>query len=95
MYAYVDLIQRKEKELGCDVLTHQKWYDFRFLVRGLADWKICRLGVVLTILMVFCQVRMTACTLLYCADVLRVILAVSSGSSSTSSIGTGSTEHSF
>ncbi|KAG6846049.1 hypothetical protein H0H87_006413 [Tephrocybe sp. NHM501043] len=27
MLAYVELIQRKEKELGCDVLTHQKWYD--------------------------------------------------------------------
>jgi isocitrate lyase len=26
MLAYVDLVQRKEKEIGCDVLTHQKWY---------------------------------------------------------------------
>ena len=26
MLAYVDLIQKKEKEIGCDVLTHQKWY---------------------------------------------------------------------
>lgn len=25
MLAYVDLVQQKEKELGCDVLTHQKW----------------------------------------------------------------------
>lgn len=25
MKAYVDLVQKKEKELGCDVLTHQKW----------------------------------------------------------------------
>lgn len=25
MLAYVNLIQRKEKDLGCDVLTHQKW----------------------------------------------------------------------
>ena len=25
MLAYVDLIQRREKELGVDVLTHQKW----------------------------------------------------------------------
>ncbi|KAK9476962.1 isocitrate lyase [Lipomyces japonicus] len=25
MLAYVELIQRKERELGCDVLTHQKW----------------------------------------------------------------------
>lgn len=26
MLAYVELIQRKEKEIGCDVLTHQKWF---------------------------------------------------------------------
>lgn len=25
MLAYVDLVQKKEKELGCDVLTHQNW----------------------------------------------------------------------
>ncbi|KAI5867377.1 isocitrate lyase [Durotheca rogersii] len=25
MLAYVELVQRREKELGCDVLTHQKW----------------------------------------------------------------------
>ncbi|KAL7276121.1 mitochondrial 2-methylisocitrate lyase [Rhizina undulata] len=25
MLAYVELVQRKEKALGCDVLTHQKW----------------------------------------------------------------------
>ncbi|KAL0056557.1 isocitrate lyase 1, partial [Marasmius tenuissimus] len=25
MKAYVTLIQRKERELGCDVLTHQRW----------------------------------------------------------------------
>ncbi len=25
MKAYVDLVQRREKESGCDVLTHQKW----------------------------------------------------------------------
>ena len=25
MLAYVDLVQKKEKQLGCDVLTHQKW----------------------------------------------------------------------
>ncbi|KAI1500029.1 isocitrate lyase [Biscogniauxia marginata] len=25
MLAYVNLVQRREKELGCDVLTHQKW----------------------------------------------------------------------
>jgi isocitrate lyase len=25
MKAYVELIQRKERDIGCDVLTHQKW----------------------------------------------------------------------
>ena len=25
MLAYVDMIQKREKEIGCDVLTHQKW----------------------------------------------------------------------
>jgi len=25
MLAYVNIVQRREKELGCDVLTHQKW----------------------------------------------------------------------
>ena len=25
MLAYVETVQRKEKEIGCDVLTHQKW----------------------------------------------------------------------
>ena len=25
MLAYVELVQRREKALGCDVLTHQKW----------------------------------------------------------------------
>ncbi|KAH0831911.1 Pyruvate/Phosphoenolpyruvate kinase-like domain-containing protein [Lanmaoa asiatica] len=25
MKAYVEIVQRKERELGCDVLTHQKW----------------------------------------------------------------------
>jgi isocitrate lyase len=25
MLAYVNLVQKKEKEIGCDVLTHQKW----------------------------------------------------------------------
>lgn len=25
MLSYVKLVQRREKEIGCDVLTHQKW----------------------------------------------------------------------
>jgi len=25
MLAYVNTVQRRERELGCDVLTHQKW----------------------------------------------------------------------
>lgn len=34
MLAYVDLVQRKEKEIGCDVLTHQKWFAFFALRRA-------------------------------------------------------------
>jgi hypothetical protein len=37
MLAYVELIQRREKELGVDVLTHQKWYvEYKF-IRSPAD----------------------------------------------------------
>ena len=32
MKAYVELIQRKEREIGCDVLTHQKVSCFYFSV---------------------------------------------------------------
>ncbi|KAI5813096.1 isocitrate lyase [Pyronema omphalodes] len=31
MLAYVDLVQKKEKEIGCDVLTHQKWSGANYL----------------------------------------------------------------
>ncbi|EPS36943.1 hypothetical protein H072_9503 [Dactylellina haptotyla CBS 200.50] len=31
MLAYVDLVQRREKELKCDVLTHQKWSGANYL----------------------------------------------------------------
>jgi isocitrate lyase len=31
MLAYVDLVQRREKEIGCDVLTHQKWSGANYL----------------------------------------------------------------
>jgi len=33
MLAYVELIQRKEKELGCDILTHQKWSGANYIDR--------------------------------------------------------------
>jgi len=36
MLAYVQLIQRKEKELGCDVLTHQKWSGANYIDRVLS-----------------------------------------------------------
>jgi isocitrate lyase len=32
MLAYVNLVQNKEKEIGCDVLTHQKWFVFMFSI---------------------------------------------------------------
>ena len=57
MLAYVELVQRKEKEIGCDVLTHQRWSGANYID--------------------------------------RILASVSSGSSSTSSTGKDSTEHSF
>ncbi|PPQ77040.1 hypothetical protein CVT25_014857 [Psilocybe cyanescens] len=36
MLAYVQLIQRKEKEIGCDVLTHQKWSGANYIDRILS-----------------------------------------------------------
>jgi isocitrate lyase len=76
MLAYVELVQRKEKEIGCDVLTHQKWYaipahsattcpHIRGFLRSGANY------------------------------IDRILASVSSGSSSTSSAGKDSTEHSF
>ncbi|KAF5332559.1 hypothetical protein D9611_005088 [Ephemerocybe angulata] len=57
MLAYVNLIQKKEKEIGCDVLTHQKWSGANYID--------------------------------------RILQSVSAGSSSTSSVGKDSTEHTF
>ena len=34
MLAYVELIQRKEKEIQCDILTHQKWCISSLFSRG-------------------------------------------------------------
>ena len=31
MFAYVDLIQKREKEVGSDVLTHQKWSGANYM----------------------------------------------------------------
>ena len=31
MKAYVTLVQRREREIGCDVLTHQKWSGAEFI----------------------------------------------------------------
>ncbi|KAI9511709.1 isocitrate lyase [Russula earlei] len=36
MLAYVDTVQRKEKESGCDVLTHQKWSGADYIDRILS-----------------------------------------------------------
>jgi isocitrate lyase len=33
MLAYVELVQRREKELGVDVLTHQKWSGASYVDR--------------------------------------------------------------
>ncbi|KAJ2934301.1 hypothetical protein H1R20_g2759, partial [Candolleomyces eurysporus] len=37
MLAYVNLIQKKEKEIGCDVLTHQKWSGANYIDRILSS----------------------------------------------------------
>ena len=57
MLAYVNLIQRKERESGTDMLTHQRWSGAQYMD--------------------------------------RVLQTVSSGTSSTSSMGADSTEHTF
>ena len=57
MLAYVKLIQRKERESGTDMLTHQRWSGAQYMD--------------------------------------RVLQTVSSGTSSTSSMGADSTEHTF
>ncbi|EIM90160.1 isocitrate lyase and phosphorylmutase [Stereum hirsutum FP-91666 SS1] len=57
MLAYVETVQRKEKEIGCDVLTHQKWSGANYID--------------------------------------GILSTISSGSSSSSSTGKDSTEHSF
>lgn len=41
MLAYVNLVQRKEKELNCDVLTHQKWYVSSLSSQLLSDLLTC------------------------------------------------------
>ena len=79
MLAYVNLIQKKEKEIGCDVLTHQKWYVdiYALLSRwesGLTSFTPCRSGA---------------------NYIDRILTTVSAGSSSTSAVGKDSTEHSF
>ena len=40
MLAYVNLVQKREKELGCDVLTHQKWSGASYVDRILNSTSI-------------------------------------------------------
>ena len=35
MKAYVEIVQRREREIGCDVLTHQKWSGANYYDRYL------------------------------------------------------------
>lgn len=53
MLAYVELVQRKEKEIGCDVLTHQKWFVWDLYIDG--DTNVS-LGVARIISIAFCPV---------------------------------------
>ena len=48
MLAYVELVQRKEKEIGCDVLTHQKWYASSSSLSALALTSCDFIGAVRT-----------------------------------------------
>ena len=74
MLAYVELIQQKEKEIGCDVLTHQRWF----------------------VSVHSCQLNVTSVLCRSGANYIdRIVSTVSSGSSSTSSVGKNSTEHTF
>lgn len=73
MLAYIELVQQKERELGVDILTHQKWYV------PLTNSKRTRL----------------ICFLRSGANYVDKILQSVSSSSTTSSVGSGSTEHAF
>ena len=37
MLAYTQLVQQKERELGVDILTHQKWYIQESILLFLVD----------------------------------------------------------
>ena len=54
--AYVETVQRKEKEIGCDVLTHQKWCAsiFRIILLIISPHFFCFAGVERIILIEFC-----------------------------------------
>lgn len=73
MLAYIQLVQQKERELGVDILTHQKWYVFLGHSYLLSLTYCCRSG----------------------ANYVDRILQSVSSSSTTSSVGSGSTEHAF
>ena len=80
MLAYVDMIQKREKEIGCDVLTHQKWYV-----------STSRTSAVL-----FCfDLTIYFASRSGANYIDSILTAVSAGSSSTSAVGGDSTEHSF
>ena len=82
MLAYVELIQRREKEIGCDVLTHQKWSGASYVDRILASE--CNRWCV----------SVVCCAQMLIPDLL-LPEGVTAGSSATSAMGEGSTESSF
>lgn len=55
MLAYVELVQRKEKEIGCDVLTHQKWSVVSFVRLSMLMFFTTTTGVVQITLTEFCK----------------------------------------
>ena len=60
MLAYVELIQRREKEIGCDVLTHQKWSGASYVDRILQSKLACLYRNVEAVLMVMLELGVTA-----------------------------------
>ena len=79
MLAYVETVQSKEREIRCDVYTHQKWCA-PSLTTDIGD------------IMHFSDILLRRSGADY---IDRILSTLASGSSSTSSRGKDSTERSF
>jgi isocitrate lyase len=86
MLAYVDLIQKKEKAIGCDVFTHQKWSGASYSDRVLNGTSLLETNWYLA--------AFALSPVLTDRSLIKPP-AVSAGSSATAAGGKDSTEHSF